>query len=160
MHLLIAGRLVKRLQGVQENARRLAHGLAAGTVRQEPDEIGTLGQQLEDAAFLMRGRERELRESEGALPRSVRPRAHPLRGDRRRRRIRRFNQAVCNLLRMHAGPCTGPAWPGISWRPTSRRRSRRATMDRWRNGAGDRPPRNAIICWKMARPCTLRFARA
>src|SRR4051812_43429758 len=64
VHLLVAGRLVKRLGLVEENARRLAHGLPLDAVPRSSDEIGALARQIEDAAFRMRDRERELRESE------------------------------------------------------------------------------------------------
>ena len=65
--------MVRRLKAVQENARRLAHGLPLEPLPAGTDEIASLGSQLENAAYLLQERERELSESETALPRPVRP---------------------------------------------------------------------------------------
>jgi len=64
IHLLLAGRMVRRLRAVEENARRLAHGLPLELLPPGSDEINALGLQLENAAYLLRERERELRSGE------------------------------------------------------------------------------------------------
>lgn len=138
MHLLIAGRLVKRLQRVQENARRLAHGLPLEPVRKSSDEIGTLAQQLEDAAFVMRGRERELRESERRY-RDLFDRAPiPYEETDAEGRIRRFNQEGCNLLRSQPDRILGRwAWDFVA--PDQKEAFQAAMMDRLANGTETGP---------------------
>jgi PAS domain S-box-containing protein len=138
MHLIIAGRLVKRLQGVQENARRLAHGLPLEPLNKSFDEIGTLSQQLEDAAFLMRGRERELRESEGRY-RDLFDRAPiPYEETDAEGRIRRFNQEVCNLLRCTPDRILGRcAWDFVA--PDQHEMFRAAMLERLAKGAETGP---------------------
>ncbi|HEY2013284.1 MAG TPA: hypothetical protein VGH38_07260, partial [Bryobacteraceae bacterium] len=63
-HLVLTGRLVRRLLAVEENARRLAHDLPLQPFDSGDDEIAGLARQIEDAAYLLRERERELRDSE------------------------------------------------------------------------------------------------
>ncbi|MCX6629744.1 MAG: CHASE3 domain-containing protein [Candidatus Solibacter sp.] len=70
VHLLLTGRLVRRLQAVEDNARRLAHGLPLEPLPPGSDEIAALGKQLEDATRTARQR--------APLPRPLRPGAHPL----------------------------------------------------------------------------------
>ena len=99
MHLLIADKLAWRLRAVQENARRLAHGLPLAPFPTGTDEIAKLARQLEDAAYLMRGRERELRESESRF-RDLFDRAPiPYEETDAKGVIRRFNQEVSRLLK-------------------------------------------------------------
>uniref|UniRef100_Q01U27 histidine kinase n=1 Tax=Solibacter usitatus (strain Ellin6076) TaxID=234267 RepID=Q01U27_SOLUE len=99
IHLVLAGRMVRRLQAVQENARRLAHGLPLETLPEGTDEIASLGSQLETAAFLLEGRERELRDSERRY-RDLFDRAPiPYEEMDRNGALHRFNQAVCTLLK-------------------------------------------------------------
>ena len=99
MHLLIAGRMVRRIQAVEENARRLAHGLPLDPFPPGSDEISALARQLEDAAYLLREREREVRESE-ARYRDLFDRAPvPFEETDLEGVVRRFNQAVCGLLK-------------------------------------------------------------
>ncbi len=99
LHLLVADKLARRLGAVQENARRLAHGLPLGAFPTGTDEIAHLARQLEDAAFLMHGRERELRESESRY-RDLFDRAPiPYEETDGEGVVRRFNQEVCRLLR-------------------------------------------------------------
>jgi PAS domain S-box-containing protein len=99
LHLLVADKLARRLGAVQENARRLAHGLPLEAFPTGTDEIANLAQQLEDAAFLMRGRERELRESESRY-RDLFDRAPiPYEETDAEGVVRRFNQEVCRLLK-------------------------------------------------------------
>jgi PAS domain S-box-containing protein len=102
VHLLLAGRLVRRLKLVDENARRLAHGLPLGPQPDGIDEIAILGRQLEDAAHLLRGHERDLRENERGYRDLFDQAPIPYEETDTEGVIRRFNQAVCSLLR-----CTG-----------------------------------------------------
>ena len=57
IHLLLAGRLVRRIEKVEENAHRLAHGLPLEKFPAGTDEIASLARQLENADVLMRARE-------------------------------------------------------------------------------------------------------
>jgi PAS domain S-box-containing protein len=99
IHLILAGRMVGRLQAVQENARRLAHGLPLAALPEGTDEIASLGSQLETAAYLLEGRERELRDSERRY-RDLFDRAPiPYEEMDSSGALHRFNQAVCTLLR-------------------------------------------------------------
>ncbi|HXB73097.1 MAG TPA: ATP-binding protein [Candidatus Acidoferrales bacterium] len=109
VHLLLAGRLVRRLKLVDENARRLAHGLPLAPHPKGSDEIAALGRQLDDASHLLRAHERDLAESERRY-RDLFDRAPiPYEETDNEGVIRRFNQAVCTLLR-----CTGSQLMGRS----------------------------------------------
>jgi PAS domain-containing protein len=95
---VLAGRMVRRLQAVEENARRLAHGLPLEPMPPGSDEIAALGNQLEDAAYLLRERERDLRVSERRY-RDLFDRAPiPYEETGLDGVVTRFNQAVCTLL--------------------------------------------------------------
>ena len=107
VHLLLAGRLVKRVKLVEENARRLAHGLPLGPQPAGTDEIAALGRQLDDAARLLRDHERDLRASEGRYRDLFDQAPIALEETDTDGVIRRFNQAVCTLLQ-----CTGPQLMG------------------------------------------------
>ena len=99
MNLIVAGRLSKRIQAVEENARRLAHGLPLEVFKQGSDEISALARQIEDAAYLLRKREREVKDNVQRY-RDLFDRA-PIAFEETDRDgvIRRFNLAVCNLLK-------------------------------------------------------------
>jgi len=99
MHLIMAGRMVRRIQAVQENARRLAVGLPLDPFPPGTDEIAALARQLDNAAYLLREREREVLKSE-ARYRDLFDRA-PIAFEETDRQgvVRRFNQAVCSLLK-------------------------------------------------------------
>ncbi len=133
VHLVLAGRLVKRLQLVEENARRLAHGLPLEEMPQGTDEIAALGNQLEDAAYLLRARERDLRVSERRY-RDLFDRAPiPYEETNADGVVTRFNQAVCALLRCTPEQMTGRlAWDLLS--PESQEAARAATMRHIRSG--------------------------
>jgi PAS domain S-box-containing protein len=133
VHLVLAGRLVKRLQLVEENARRLAHGLPLEEMPQGTDEIAALGNQLEDAAYLLRARERDLRASERRY-RDLFDRAPiPYEETNVDGVVTRFNQAVCTLLRCAPEQMTGRlAWDLLS--PESQEPARAATMRHIRSG--------------------------
>jgi PAS domain S-box-containing protein len=115
MNLVVAGRLSKRISAVSENARRLAHGLPLEPFRRGSDEISALAQQIEDAAYLLRKREREVKDNEQRY-RDLFDRA-PIAFEETDRdgMIRRFNQAVCNLLKCPPDQVLGrKAWEFVA----------------------------------------------
>ena len=115
MNLVVAGRLAKRIHAVEENARRLAHGLPLEPLQPGTDEISTLGHQIEDAAYLLRKRERDFKDSEQRY-RDLFDRA-PIAFEETDRDgvIRRFNQAVCNLLKCPPDQILGrKAWEFVA----------------------------------------------
>ena len=133
VHLVLAGRLVKRLRLVEENARRLAHGLPLEEMPQGTDEIAALGNQLEDAAYLLRARERDLRVSERRY-RDLFDRAPiPYEETNTDGVVTRFNQAVCTLLRCTPEQMTGRlAWDFLA--PEQQEAARAAAMRHIHNG--------------------------
>jgi PAS domain S-box-containing protein len=133
IYLLLAGRLVGRLHAVGENARRLAHGLPLETLPPGSDEIDALGNQLEDAAFLLRERERELSVSERRY-RDLFDRAPiPYEETDLEGVVSRFNQAICTLLRCSPEQMIGRrAWDFMS--PERQEEAREAMMRRMRDG--------------------------
>ena len=133
IYLLLAGRLVSRLHAVEENARRLAHGLPLEPLPPGSDEIDALGNQLEDAAFLLRERERELSVSERRY-RDLFDRAPiPYEETDLEGVVSRFNQAVCTLLRCSPEQMIGRrAWDFMS--PERQAEAREAMMRRMRDG--------------------------
>jgi PAS domain S-box-containing protein len=138
VHLLLAGRMVKRLQLVEENARRLAHGLPLEPMPQGSDEIVALGSQLEEAAYLLRARERDLRVSERRY-RDLFDRAPiPYEETNLEGVVTRFNQAVCTLLGCTPEQMSGRlAWDFLS--PERQEEARAATLRHIRNGQESGP---------------------
>ena len=133
MNLVVAGRLSKRIAAVAENARRLAHGLPLEPFRRGSDEISALAQQIEDAAYLLRKREREVKDNEQRY-RDLFDRA-PIAFEETDRdgMIRRFNQAVCNLLKCPADQILGrKAWEFVA--PDQQENFRQAMTDRIATG--------------------------
>lgn len=133
IHLLLAGRMVSRLRAVEENARRLAHGFPLEPLPQGSDEINALGSQLEDAAFFLRERERDLRVSERRY-RDLFDRAPiPYEETDLEGVVSRFNQAVCTLLRCTPEQMIGRcAWEFMS--PERQDAEREAMMRRIQEG--------------------------
>ena len=133
IHLLLAGRMVRRLRAVEENARRLAHGFPLEPLPRGSDEINSLGSQLEDAAFFLRERERDLRVSERRY-RDLFDRAPiPYEETDLEGVVSRFNQAVCTLLRCPAEQMIGRcAWEFLS--PERQDEARADMMRRIRDG--------------------------
>jgi PAS domain S-box-containing protein len=133
VHLVLAGRMVKRLQAVEENARRLAHGLPLEALPPGSDEIAALGNQLEDAAYLLRARERDLRVSERRY-RDLFDRAPiPYEETTLEGVVSRFNQAVCTLLHCTPEQMSGRlAWDFLS--PERQEAAQAATMRHIQNG--------------------------
>jgi PAS domain S-box-containing protein len=133
MNLVVAGRLSKRIAAVSENARRLAHGLPLEPFRRGSDEISSLAQQIEDAAYLLRKREREVKDNEQRY-RDLFDRA-PIAFEETDRdgMIRRFNQAVCNLLKCPPDQILGrKAWEFVA--PDQQENFRQAMTDRIATG--------------------------
>ena len=138
MNLVVAGRLSKRIQAVEENARRLAHGLPLEAFARGSDEISALAHQIEDAAFLLRQREREVKESERRY-RDLFDRA-PIAFEETDREgvIRRFNQAVCNLLKNQPDQVLGrKAWDFVA--PDQQESFRQQMLDRVAAGVESDP---------------------
>ena len=133
IHLLIAGRLVKRIDRVTENARRLAHALPLEPFPAGTDEIAALARQLENAAFLLQARERELRESETRYRDLFDQAPVPFEETDREGVVTRFNQAVCSLLRCPPARMLGrAAWDFVA--PASQETFRAALLDRMGTG--------------------------
>ncbi|MEO8594591.1 MAG: ATP-binding protein [Candidatus Solibacter sp.] len=115
IHLLLAGRMVRRLGAVEENARRLAHGLPLQPVPPGSDEIASLSNQLEDAAYLLQARERDLRISERRYRELFDQAPIPFEETDLDGRITRFNAAVCRLLKCKPEQMLGHmAWDFMS----------------------------------------------
>ena len=111
VHLILAGRLVRRIRTVGENARRLAHSLPLEPFPKGNDEIAELAAQLNDAAFLLGERERGLQESERRYRELFDRAPVPYEEIDRDGVITRFNQAACELLRCTPGQVLGrKAW--------------------------------------------------
>jgi PAS domain S-box-containing protein len=138
VHILVVGRMVRRLHAVEENARRLAHGLPLVPMPRGSDEIAALGNQLEDAAYLLRERERDLRVSEHRY-RDLFDRAPiPYEETDLEGVVTRFNQAVCTLLRSSPEQTMGRlAWAFMS--PERQEEAREAMMRRIQDGQESGP---------------------
>jgi PAS domain S-box-containing protein len=133
MNLVVAGRLSQRIAAVSENARRLAHGLPLDPFRRGTDEISALAQQIEDAAYLLRKREREVKDSEQRY-RDLFDRA-PIAFEETDREgmIGRFNQAVINLLKCPSDQILGrKAWEFVA--PDQQDNFRQAMTERITTG--------------------------
>lgn len=138
LHLLIAGRLVHRLAAVEENARRLAHGLPLEPSIQGTDEIAALSRQIDSAAYLLRERERKLVESEQRYRDLFDHAPIPYEETDRDGEIRRFNQAVCTLLKSTPDRILGRrAWDFVA--PNAQEAFRTALMDRLARGVESEP---------------------
>jgi PAS domain-containing protein len=145
------------LLAVSENARRLAHGLPLDPFRSGSDEISALAQQIEDAAYLLRKREREVKDNEQRY-RDLFDRA-PIAFEETDRDgvIRRFNQAVCNLLKCSPDQILGrKAWDFVA--PDQQENFRQAMTERI-SPASNRARSSAITCWTTDRASLSRFAK-
>jgi PAS domain S-box-containing protein len=133
MNLVVAGRLSKRIQAVEENARRLAHGLPLEPFARGGDEISALAGQIENAAYLLRKREREVKDNEQRY-RDLFDRA-PVAFEETDHDgvIRRFNQAVCNLLKSQPDQILGrKAWDFVA--PDQQEAFRQSMIERMGSG--------------------------
>jgi PAS domain S-box-containing protein len=133
VHLVVAGRLVRRLRVVEENAWRLANGLPLEPFTAGTDEIADLGHRLEDAAFLLQDRNRELRESERRYRDLFDQAPIPYEETDLDGSIRRYNQAVCTLLKCEPEQIMGClAWDFVA--PDQQDSFRKAMMARLSRG--------------------------
>ncbi len=133
IHLLVSGRLVRRIQRVEENARRLAHGLPLEHFPAGTDEIAALARQLEDAAYLLRDREGELRGSERRYRDLFNQAPIPYEETDCQGVVTRFNQAVCALLKCTPDQVLGRhAWDFVA--PDQQHEFRAAMLDRIATG--------------------------
>jgi PAS domain S-box-containing protein len=115
VHLILAGKLVRRLHVVEENARRLAHGLPLEPFDSGSDEIAALAKQIEDAASLLQNRQRELRERERRYRELFDQAPIPYEETDIDGSIRRYNQAVCTLLQSEPAHVMGRfAWDFVA----------------------------------------------
>ena len=138
VHLLLAGRLARRLSIVQENARRLAHALPLEPSPAGTDEIASLGRQLENADYLLRERETKLRESERRYRELFDQAPIPYAEINREGVIHRFNQAVCSLLKCAPSQMIGrPASDFLA--PDRQEEYRAALMERMASGQDASP---------------------
>jgi PAS domain S-box-containing protein len=133
VHLIVAGRLVQRLRLVEENARRLAHAVPLEPFDSGSDEIADLARQIEDAAYLLQDRDRELRESERRYRDLFDQAPIPYEETDLDGSIRRYNQAVCTLLQCASEQIMGRhAWDFVA--PDQQESFRTAMMERIANG--------------------------
>ena len=133
IHLLVAGRLVRRIQRVEENARRLAHGLPLEPIPAGTDEIAALARQIEDAAYLLRDREGELRGSERRYRDLFNQAPIPYEETDCQGVVTRFNQAVCALLKCTPDQVLGRhAWDFVA--PDQQHEFRAAMLERIATG--------------------------
>jgi PAS domain S-box-containing protein len=138
VNLIVAGRLVRRLQAVGENARLMAHGLPLERFASGDDEIAWLARGIEDAACLLRERERELRDSERRYRDLFDQAPIPYEETGREGVIRRFNQAVCTLLKCPPDRILGRrAWDFAA--PDRQDSLRAAMMERLASGSETGP---------------------
>ncbi len=138
IHLLVAGRLVRRIQKVEENARRLAHGLPLEPFPAGSDEIAALARQLEDAAYLLSGRENELRTSERRYRDLFNQAPIPYEETDCEGVVTRFNQAVCVLLKCSPDQILGRyAWDFVA--PDQQESFRSAMLERIAKGQESAP---------------------
>lgn len=128
-HLIVTTKLTGRVRAVSENARRLAHDLPLEPFPPGEDEIAGLGRQIEDAAYLLRKRARETEDSERRYRELFDQAPIPYEETDVEGVIRRFNQAVCILLRCPPDRILGRrAWDFVA--PDQQESQRAAMMER------------------------------
>ncbi|MGD0498566.1 MAG: ATP-binding protein [Bryobacteraceae bacterium] len=129
VHLIMAGRLVRRIRAVGENARRLALALPLEPFPRGTDEIAELARQLEYAAGLLQARERDLRASERRYRELFDQAPVAYEETDTEGVVHRFNQAVCALLKRSPDQVLGcMAWDFVD--PESQSGFREAMMER------------------------------
>jgi PAS domain S-box-containing protein len=134
VHLILAGRLVRRVRAVGENARRLAHGLPLEPLPKGSDEIAELGRQIEHAAYLLGEREKSLQQSERRYRELFDRAPVPYEEIDRDGMIARFNDAACELLKCSPDRVLGAkAWDFVD--PVRRDDFREAMLVRMVTGA-------------------------
>ena len=137
-HLLVTGRLRIRLRAIEDNARRLAHDFPLEPFPAGADEVSGLARQIESAAYLLRKRERELRESEQRYRELFDRAPIPYEETDRDGVVARFNQAVCALLKCPPDRILGSrAWDFVA--PEQQEAFRAAMMERLTAGMESGP---------------------
>ena len=138
IQMILARRMTRRIQRVEENARRLAGGQPLRPLPNGTDEIASLGRQLEHTAALLRMHERSLREGERRYRELFDQAPVPYVETDTSGVICRFNQALCNLLRVAPERVLGArAWDFVD--PDQTEGLRTAFLDRLREGAETGP---------------------
>jgi len=138
IQMILARRMTRRVQRVEENARRLASGQPLRPLPTGTDEIASLGRQLEHTAALLRVHERSLREGERRYRELFDQAPVPYVETDTDGVICRYNQALCNLLRVEPGRILGArAWDFVD--PDQQDSLRANFLDRLRNGAETGP---------------------
>jgi PAS domain S-box-containing protein len=133
IHLLLAGRVLRRMRALEENARRLAHGLPLEGLPRGSDEIADLARRLEEASHLLRSREKETRDSESRYREFFDQAPIPYEETDREGVVRRFNQAVSNLLKTAPDQLLGyRAWDFVA--PDQQESFRAAMLERIASG--------------------------
>lgn len=133
IHLLLAGRVQRRMRGLEENARRLAHGLALEGLPKGTDEIADLARRLEEASSLLRSREKKIGDSESRYRNFFDQAPIPYEETDRTGVVRRFNQAVSNLLKTAPDQLLGyRAWDFVA--PDQQESFRAAMLERIASG--------------------------
>jgi PAS domain S-box-containing protein len=111
MHMLVSGRLTRRIRALERNARKLAEGTALEALPRGTDEIAAVARAIRDASDLLRERERELRESELRYRNLFDHAPLPFEETDCEGIIRRVNQAGCALVKSSPDQLLGlPAW--------------------------------------------------
>lgn len=100
IEMILARRLTRRIRRVEENARRMAGGQPLLPLPTGTDEVASLDRQLEHTAALLRAQERSLREGERRYRELFDQAPVPYMETDTGGVICRFNQALCNLLRV------------------------------------------------------------
>jgi len=129
LHLLVAGRVTRRIRAIEENAHRLAQGIALEDLPNGRDEIAAVGRAIQEAALLLGERERELRTSELRYRNLFDHAPLPFEETDCFGLIRRINQAGCALVKSTQEQLLGrPAWQFIA--PSLQDDFRRAMLGR------------------------------
>jgi PAS domain S-box-containing protein len=129
LHLLVAGRVTRRIRAIEENAHRLAQGIALEDLPNGKDEIAAVGRAIQEAALLLGERERELRTSELRYRNLFDHAPLPFEETDCFGLIRRINQAGCALVKSTQEQLLGrAAWQFIA--PSLQDDFRRAMLGR------------------------------
>lgn len=134
LHLLVAARVSARIRAIEQNAHRLALGVALEDLPSGKDEIAAVGRAIQEAALLLGERERELRASELRYRNLFDHAPLPFEETDCFGVIRRVNQAGCALVRSTQEDLLGrPAWHFIA--PSLQDDFRRAMLGRISSGS-------------------------
>jgi PAS domain S-box-containing protein len=129
LHLMVAGRVSRRIRAIEQNAHRLALGVALEDLPAGKDEIAAVGRAIHEAAHQLGERERELRASELRYRNLFDHAPQPFEETDCFGVIRRVNQAGCALVKSTPEQLLGkPAWHFIA--PSLQEDFRRAILGR------------------------------